>query len=147
LTGWDVVRGFCRDAGEFILFRFTLVFSESYPPDVALVLWNMLRGSKLNRLSIRLATRISWADLFMFEKYATFVSPTASLSKLTHPNRIAKPSHDSQDLQREAAADTTELVVGLAVDSVVVQWVAPVADRSMSPTFVSNPLFVFVNLC
>jgi hypothetical protein len=83
----------------------------------------------------------------MFEKYATFVFPMTSLSKLIYPNRIAKPSHDSQGLQREAAADTMELVVGSAVDSVVVQWAAPAADKSMSPTFVSNPFFVFINLC
>jgi hypothetical protein len=37
--------------------------------DVVLVLWNMLRGSKLNRPSTLLATKTSWDDLFTFAKY------------------------------------------------------------------------------
>jgi len=110
LTGWDVVRGLCRDA----------------------VLWNMLRGSKLNRPSTRSATRTSWADSSMFE-------------------RTVKPNHDSQLLLPEAVADTTEEP---AADSEVVameeEWevvLVVVAAKSMFPTFVSTPHLPFVNLC
>jgi hypothetical protein len=65
LTGWDVVRGSCRDAGKL----YWIAISMDIEIDVIPVLWNMLRGSKLNRPSIRSATKTSWADLFTFEKY------------------------------------------------------------------------------
>jgi hypothetical protein len=99
----------------------------------------MLRGSKLSTLSMCFKEKPLWGELLIFEKYA---SPTASLSKLTHPNRIAKPGQDSEAL---ATAKTTELVVVVLVAVSVVKNSATLAVvKFMSLTFVSNPLF---NLC
>jgi hypothetical protein len=143
LTGWDVVRGFCRDAGEYLFSR----YSRNTPADLMIVLWNMRRGSRLSRPSIRSAIKILWVDWSMFEKYAVF-APYNSVAETDFPYRTAKPNHDSLDLQREDAADTREPEAVSAADLEVVQWVVLVVDKSMSPTFVSNPLFfVFVYLC
>lgn len=60
-------RADCRDAGEFITAPI-LELSKATNPGCE-ELWNMLQGSKLNRLSPSLATRTSWVALFTFERF------------------------------------------------------------------------------
>ncbi len=69
---------------------------------------------------------------------------------LTHLNRIVKPNLDSQDPQREVAADTMEHLVEASEADSEREWapvVAVVAVKFMSPTFVSNPFISFLKIC
>lgn len=79
LTGWDVVRGSCRDAGKCNGYSYAAGGGKL---TLALVLWNMLQGSKLSRPSTLSATRTSWADSSMSERYVNIVGELYLCQKL-----------------------------------------------------------------
>ena len=66
IDGLGLVLGLCRDAG----------MSRSNVPWLLLLtrvtgLWSTQQGNKPNKRSRRSATRTSWVDLSMFERYDT----------------------------------------------------------------------------